>query len=1138
MFPSNNTSNRGIAKATTSSSPELNAKVHSIDPVSNNTRIPPSNPHFFLTDIDPSSSSPSIAPQRRTTPPNNNHHHIHSTSHNRHPHSKFSQRSCHNDISTSLDSSFFELSVPDDDNLIFNDNANDNDLSSSSSSSDCDDPLSSSLNQYFDNYDKDRQTQPTIDASTESILTTDSLSHLPSASISNSTAFARALNRLSQPTPANSTGTIINPSSSLDSLDQFINDTACLKDIKTNKLLTLNNPFSSSASSSSYSNSNSDNADHEPLRPFVSPKFIMPKVSLPSRKPFTSNGLALGKLKILLAGDSRSGKTQLIKSIAKVSKDIVHINDTATPVLDFQSSVFLDFSLDDNGNVTHSHTTTTNSASGSSSKRRAKSENCIKNNINVYDSMRHQGKSEENVVVLWEYLASTRPHLDFSSSSSSSGDDDDDEKEEEDEDEDLSYSSAHKHKSSRRPSVVQSWSITSDVSPLEKNVCFVDTLGYGSFSDSSKCITPIVQYLEEGFKQASKLINPLIEQDVALTILSTTSTLSGTPLVDACLYTITSRLKPIDVEFIWQLSKFTPVIPIIVKSDLLSFKELLKLKLGVLQDFKSAGIHPFLFGMSVDESIEKIQEALRNVSSRNTSVSAATDIMNESMVDLGDSISQLSSSVYSSKLEEDEEDFPDIIFPCAVSTVTDVDTEMGASVLMADKHLDSSSSTETGNNNDYANCLVPSELPALCMYLFSYNGATWLRHAAAKKYVNWCQLNGIKTSVINNDNNLNINNSNNHQLVTNQALTTTTSNSSSSQLPPRVVNLKPLALKSDNLKQNSTIALPKEDEQPLFQDFNVVIDLPDIILESRCRAQADTSTWVKAVTTAQEHQNENRPRDRRKNKGKTVSASHDNSALKKQKPLVVLKTNRKNCQEENLSNNKQPNKSTSTTRKTTSSNTGGVVTNHSSSIINIDPLDIFGGSLKFWDFTVKAIGVAVGIKMMIEIYNSTLSDQLNNETLENGWNSIVGLFSEFTGTADQKDNFKQINKLVPFFASVSSEAVTTDKVLNSESNQFITSCVKLITEPLTKMINSAANFFSSTSSSSTTATTSLVLENSSSDFFGWSCSPNPSPSPNIPMAQGSVLPESIKPQSLLITLCSGQLIQESVITTILTVLGV
>ncbi|RDW93194.1 uncharacterized protein DSM5745_00516 [Aspergillus mulundensis] len=55
-------------------------------------------------------------------------------------------------------------------------------------------------------------------------------------------------------------------------------------------------------------------------------QLIMPSITIPSRRPFTEKGRAFGRVKLLVAGASGSGKTSLIKSIVQICDDIVHVD--------------------------------------------------------------------------------------------------------------------------------------------------------------------------------------------------------------------------------------------------------------------------------------------------------------------------------------------------------------------------------------------------------------------------------------------------------------------------------------------------------------------------------------------------------------------------------------------------------------------------------------------------------------------------------------------------------------------------------------------------------------------------------------------------------------------------------------------
>lgn len=62
------------------------------------------------------------------------------------------------------------------------------------------------------------------------------------------------------------------------------------------------------------------------------PQLIMPEITMPIRRPFTEKGKRIGRLKVLIAGDSGIGKSSLVKSIFQVCEDIVHVDPVASSV--------------------------------------------------------------------------------------------------------------------------------------------------------------------------------------------------------------------------------------------------------------------------------------------------------------------------------------------------------------------------------------------------------------------------------------------------------------------------------------------------------------------------------------------------------------------------------------------------------------------------------------------------------------------------------------------------------------------------------------------------------------------------------------------------------------------------------------
>ncbi|KAI9806253.1 MAG: hypothetical protein M1825_006368 [Sarcosagium campestre] len=76
----------------------------------------------------------------------------------------------------------------------------------------------------------------------------------------------------------------------------------------------------------------SSDEDDDPASPALddsAPQLIMPSIRMPSRRPFTERGKRMGRLKVLIAGDSGIGKTSLIKSIVQMCEEIVHVDPLA-----------------------------------------------------------------------------------------------------------------------------------------------------------------------------------------------------------------------------------------------------------------------------------------------------------------------------------------------------------------------------------------------------------------------------------------------------------------------------------------------------------------------------------------------------------------------------------------------------------------------------------------------------------------------------------------------------------------------------------------------------------------------------------------------------------------------------------------
>ncbi|KAA8614754.1 CDC3 Septin family protein [Pyrenophora tritici-repentis] len=67
------------------------------------------------------------------------------------------------------------------------------------------------------------------------------------------------------------------------------------------------------------------------------PQLVMPVMQMPTRRPFTTRGKAMGKLKVMVAGETGLGKSSLIRSIVQACEDIVHVDPLSPSPLIAQS---------------------------------------------------------------------------------------------------------------------------------------------------------------------------------------------------------------------------------------------------------------------------------------------------------------------------------------------------------------------------------------------------------------------------------------------------------------------------------------------------------------------------------------------------------------------------------------------------------------------------------------------------------------------------------------------------------------------------------------------------------------------------------------------------------------------------------
>ncbi|KAL8692290.1 MAG: hypothetical protein Q9218_002659 [Villophora microphyllina] len=243
--------------------------------------------------------------------------------------------------------------------------------------------------------------------------------------------------------------------------------------------------------------------DHSQGQQDHAPQLIMPSIQMPSRRPFTERGKALGKVKILLAGDSGLGKTSLIKSIVQLCEDIVHVDPVPMNASSFQQA---SKSAERDGFPKASTLSTTQ---------------------------------------LHEIWASTKAYPGW-------------------------WAELDDNKALRRRRSV-------DGPILERNICFVDTPGYGHGLSITEGIQEVTSYIEA--QLARSLSASVSTSGEMVNILSG----NGGAQVDVALYLIGREIKPADLDFFHRLTQITNVIPLLAQADLMNVEDIAALK-SSLQD--------------------------------------------------------------------------------------------------------------------------------------------------------------------------------------------------------------------------------------------------------------------------------------------------------------------------------------------------------------------------------------------------------------------------------------------------------------------------------------------------------------------------------------------------------------------------
>ncbi|KAK8058954.1 hypothetical protein PG994_009402 [Apiospora phragmitis] len=311
----------------------------------------------------------------------------------------------------------------------------------------------------------------------------------------------------------------------------------------------------------------SSDEDDEPLRQGVSsmmdsgiaPQLVMPSIQMPSRRPFTEIGKSIGRLKVLVAGDSGVGKTSLIQAIVQTCEHIVHVDPIVSPANSRRSS-------------------------------------------RINDKATGPKRNPSDYTHITEIFASTKPYPKWWTELEGSRLD------------------------SRRKSLGDTI--------LDRNICFVDTPGYGRGASAMEGIVPCVEYVESHLTRASS--DSLSDQEM-LHLFGGGG--GGGFQVDAVLYMIDGGLKPADVEYIRRLAALTNVIPLLARADSHSTDDIKSLKQKISRQLDESGIRPFAFtSINIDTLPSGALAGLYAVSSANGS---DHDVMDASLLMSSDYVQPL-----------------------------------------------------------------------------------------------------------------------------------------------------------------------------------------------------------------------------------------------------------------------------------------------------------------------------------------------------------------------------------------------------------------------------------------------------------------------------------------------------------------
>ncbi|KAF1798233.1 Septin-domain-containing protein [Mucor lusitanicus] len=105
-----------------------------------------------------------------------------------------------------------------------------------------------------------------------------------------------------------------------------------------------------------------------------------------------------------------------------------------------------------------------------------------------------------------------------------------------------------------------------EVLSMNADLCVIDTCGYGALLRAEIVFGHVKSYLETQFEKTTHLFNTSIQDELLSFMVHQSSDVLCH--VDACLYLIMGRLKPVDLEYMRSIHDLVNIIPVIIQPDL------------------------------------------------------------------------------------------------------------------------------------------------------------------------------------------------------------------------------------------------------------------------------------------------------------------------------------------------------------------------------------------------------------------------------------------------------------------------------------------------------------------------------------------------------------------------------------------